>query len=104
VAEDFELDTEQLGPLPVINALVERLGLAGLLETFVPHDDGRLKLAPAAAIGVVVRNLVIGRRPVYALGEWAAPYKAGLLGLVIRPGSDGDSGRITPGIRGSADT
>jgi transposase len=79
--EDFELDTRQLGPLPIINAFADRLGLAGLLETFVPHDDRRLKLAPATAIGVVVRNLVIHRRPVYALEEWAGPYDPALLGL-----------------------
>ena len=81
MAGDFELDTRRLGPLPVVNAFMDRLGLPGLLETFLPHDDGRLKLAPAAAIGVVVRNLVIRRRPVYALGEWAAPYDPSLLGL-----------------------
>jgi len=81
VADDFELDTQVLGALPVINAFVDQLGLAGLLETFLPHDDGRLKLAPATAIGVVVRNLVIHRRPVYALGEWAAPFDPALLGL-----------------------
>ncbi|MFU8841919.1 MAG: IS1634 family transposase [Nitriliruptoraceae bacterium] len=79
--DGFQLHTEQLGPLPVINAFVDRLGLPGLLETFVPHDDARLKLAPATAIGVVIRNLVIHRRPVYALGEWAAPFDPLLLGL-----------------------
>ena len=67
--------------MPVINAFVDRLGLAGLLETFVPHNDARLKLPPATAIGVVIRNLVIHRRPVYALGEWAVPFDPGLLGL-----------------------
>ncbi len=79
--DDFELDTQMLGALPVINAFIERVGLAGLLETFVPADDRRLKLAPAAALGVVVRNLAVSRRPVYALGEWAAPYDPRLLGL-----------------------
>jgi len=77
----FELDSRLLGPLPVINAFLERLGVAGLLEAFLPHDDARLKLAPAKAIAVVVRNLVVHREPVYALGEWAAPFDAALLGL-----------------------
>jgi hypothetical protein len=81
MADDFRLDTRQLGSLPIINAFADRLGLAGLLETFLPHNDRRLKLPPATAIGVVVRNLVIHRRPVYALGEWADPFDAALLGL-----------------------
>lgn len=78
---DFELRTEFLGALPVINHFLGRLGVAELLERHVPHDDRRLRLAPATAIGVVVRNLVLHREPVYALGEWAAPFDPTLLGL-----------------------
>ena len=78
---EFELDTELLGALPIVNAFCDRLGLAGLLGSVLPADDARLRLAPATAIGVVVRNLVIGREPVYALGEWAAPFDPALLGL-----------------------
>jgi len=77
----FNLDTEVLGPLPIIDAFCDRLGLTGLLETFVPHDDARLRLAPATAVGVVVANLVVGREPVYALGKWAARFDPALLGL-----------------------
>jgi transposase len=89
VPDDFTLDTDQLGGLPIINVFCDRLGLDRLLETFVPHDDARLKLTPAAALGVVVRNLVVGRRPVYALGEWAASFDPGLLGL-----SDDEAGLL----------
>lgn len=77
----FDLDTQLLGPLPIINAFCDRLGLAGLLGAYLPHDDARLKLAPGTAITAVVRNLVTGREPVYALGEWAAPFDPALLGL-----------------------
>jgi len=38
------------------------------------QHDARLRLAPAAVIAVVVRDIVVGHRPVYALGEWAARY------------------------------
>lgn len=77
----FNLDTEVLGPLPIIDAFCDRLGLTGLLETFVPHDDARLRLAPATAVAVVVANLVVGREPLYALGKWAARFDPALLGL-----------------------
>jgi transposase len=77
----FDLDTEELGALPIINHFCDRLGLAGLLESYLPCDDARLKLAPATAIGVVIRNLVIGREPIYALGQWAGPFDPALLGL-----------------------
>lgn len=77
----LELVSEQLAGLPIINVFYDRLDVAGVLARFVPVDDARLKLSPAAALGVVVRNLVIHHEPVYALGEWAAPFDAGLLGL-----------------------
>ena len=80
-AEDYQLHSELLGPLPVINHFLGRTGLVGSLERFVPHDDARLRLAPATVLAVVVRNLVTHREPVYAIGEWAAPYAPELLGL-----------------------
>jgi len=77
----FALVTRQLGPLPVVNHFLARLRLYRLLEEYLPADDRRLRLAPAAAIGVVVRNLVLAREPVYALERWAAPFEPTLLGL-----------------------
>jgi transposase len=77
----FRLRAEVLGAMPIIDAFLARLGVGGLLEAFVPGDDGRVKLAPARALGVLVRNLVLHREPVYALGEWAAPFDPSVLGL-----------------------
>ncbi len=80
-AGPFELASEVLGPLPVVNHFLDRIGLAGRLDRHLPADDRRLRLAPATVIGVVVRNLIVGHLPLYALGEWAAPYQPALLGL-----------------------
>ena len=65
----------------MVNHFLDRIALAGRLERQLTNDDRRLRLAPATVIGLVVRNLVVGHRPVYALGEWAAAYEPGLLGL-----------------------
>ncbi len=67
---DYGLVSTTLGALPVVNHIVERLGLPGLLEEFLPAGDERLKLAPATAVRLVVANLVVGREPLYGLGEW----------------------------------
>ena len=77
----FELDSRLLGPLPVINHFLGRLGLAGLLESYLPANDARTRLAPASALALVVRNLVIHREPVYGLGQWAARFEPSTLGL-----------------------
>ncbi len=78
---EFELRSEALGALPIINHFLARIGLGGLLDRHLPADDARLRLAPAVVIGLVVRNLIVSHRPLYALAEWAAGYDAGLLGL-----------------------
>jgi len=40
-----------------------------------------VRLAPGVAVRLVVTNLLVGRQPLYALGEWAAPFAPDLLGL-----------------------
>ena len=77
---DLELDTRLLAGLPIVNAFYDRLGIDRLLESHVP-DDPRLRLSPSAALGVVIRNLVVRHAPVYALGEWASRYEPGQVGL-----------------------
>jgi len=82
----FELVSYRLGALPLLNHFLDRIGLDGLLARWLPAPDRRFRLAPAAAIRLVVINLLVGRAPLYGLGEWAAPYAPGLLGL-----PDGDT-------------
>ena len=77
----FELTSSVLGGLPVVNHFWDRLRLGELLGSHLPVDDARLKLAPATAVRLVVTNLLIGREPLYGLGEWAARFAPGLLGL-----------------------
>jgi transposase len=77
---DLDLETRLLGGLPIVNVFYDRLGIDRLLEQHVP-DDPRLRLSPAAALGVVIRNLVVRHAPVYALGEWACRYEPNQVGL-----------------------
>ena len=86
---DYQLVSRTLGGLPMVNHIRDRLGLAALLGQALGEVDGRAKLAPAAAIRLVISNLVLGREPLYALGEWAARYDPALLGL-----SDAEVGAI----------
>ncbi len=83
----FELLSARLGVLPLINHFFDRAGLSAILERYLPADDARLLISPASAVRIVVANLLIGRTPLYALGEWARPFAPGLLGL-----SDADPG------------
>jgi transposase len=77
----FTLRSQRLGCLPIVNFFLARIGLAEHLQTYLPAGDARLRLDPAAVLAVLVRNIVAGHRPVYALGEWAARYDPTVLGL-----------------------
>ena len=81
----FGLVGHRLGALPLINHFLDRIGLDAALERWLPAADRRFKLLPATAIRLLVVNLLVGRAPLYGLGEWAAPYAPHLLGL---PGGD----------------
>jgi Domain of unknown function (DUF4277) len=86
---EYGLTSRTLGGLPIVNHILDRLGLTALLGQALGEVDGRTKLAPATAIRLVITNLVLGREPLYALGEWAARYDPALLGL-----SDAEVGAI----------
>ncbi|MDA8268033.1 MAG: IS1634 family transposase [Actinomycetota bacterium] len=77
----FTLNSESIGAVPIVNWFLDRMGVFERLERFVPHDDARLRLAPAAVIGVVLRNIIVRHRPVYAIAEWAQPFDPSVLGL-----------------------
>ena len=70
----------------LLNHFLERTGLDAVLARWLPQPDRRFRLDPAVAIRLVVINLLVGRAPLYGLGEWVAPCAPGLLGL-----TDGDS-------------
>jgi len=65
----FELRTERLGPLPLVNHYLERLRLAEVLERFVPTPDGRTRLPYHTGLGIVLRSIITEREPLYRLGE-----------------------------------
>ncbi|MGH3999266.1 MAG: IS1634 family transposase, partial [Pseudonocardiaceae bacterium] len=77
----FDLASRRLGALPLVNHFVERAGLPALLERYLPAADARARLAPATAVRLLVTNLLVGREPLYGLGEWAARFDPALLGL-----------------------
>lgn len=77
----FTLASHRIGALPLVNHFWDRAGLSGVLARWLPPGDRRARLDPAAAIRLVVVNLLVGRAPLYGLGEWAAAYEPGLLGL-----------------------
>jgi transposase len=81
-AQGFELESRWIGGLPLINALLARLGIDALLARVVPAPAARTTVPPAHALGVLLRNIVLcARRPLYTQAEWARRAVPALLGL-----------------------
>jgi len=77
----FTLVSHTLGGLPLVNHLLRRLRFEEFLARHLPPPDPRAELPPSAALGVLTRNLVLARAPLYGLGEWARGWVPALLGL-----------------------
>lgn len=79
--EPFELRSQRLGALPIVDRFLARIGLERVLSRYLPSSDRRVALPAATAIGVLVGNLCLAREPLYGLAEWAARFEPALLGL-----------------------
>jgi transposase len=93
-AARFELESQQIGGLPLVNRLLARLRFEALLDRHLPRPPPRARVTPRQALGVLVRNLVLARVPLYALGEWAEPRVPALLGLAAAPGRALEDDRV----------
>ena len=74
------LRSERLGPLPLVNAFMDRLQLDARLDRFVPSSE-RVKLPYATALGVLLRSLLVEREPVYRQAEIVATFTPSAFGL-----------------------
>jgi transposase len=80
-ADGLELRSYDVGALPLLKRIVERMQLRHLLNEHLPKDDSRTELPTVTALLVLFANLLMAREPVYGVGEWAALFPPDLLGL-----------------------
>ena len=76
----LSLETRRLGPLPLLNRFLERLGIEALLERFVPAD-ARSRISHARCLGVLLRSILVEREPVYRQAEVARAFAPEAFGL-----------------------
>jgi len=75
------LRSYNVGALPIINHILERMNLEEILAAHLPGEDARTKIPTSRGVMLLVRNILIAREPLYGLGEWASRYAPDLLGL-----------------------
>src|SRR5215471_2937799 len=76
----FTLRTERLGPLPLINHFIERTGLDGVLDRYVP-SGARCVVPHARALGVLLRSIIIEREPIYRQQQTVQAFASGMFGI-----------------------
>ena len=79
--QPLDLVVERLGPLPLVNHLLERLGVEALLERFVPTTNARCRLPYAKALGVLLRSILTEREPIYRQQEVVDAFAPAAFGL-----------------------
>jgi transposase len=79
--QPFELETQSFAALPVVNHFLHRLQLEEIIFRFLPASGRPPKLGDTRVIGILLRNLVLARVPLYGVAEWAADFAPELLGL-----------------------
>lgn len=81
---DGVLQSWTVGPLPIVNRLLQRMRLEDILREHLPPDDSRTKVPTVRCLLLLVRNVLLSREPIYGLEEWAERYAPDLLGLTQR--------------------
>jgi transposase len=77
----FALNSSFLGPLPIVNHFLARLGLGELFDHRLPPLDPRCRVSAARALLMLLRSLIVNRIPLYRVSEWAASMLPVALGL-----------------------
>jgi transposase len=77
---NLTLDSKAVGALPIINQFIDRLDLYRTLNQNVSSKKNQ-KISNADSILIFVRNILIERKPLYGLSEWAAHFDSQLIGL-----------------------
>jgi len=75
-----DLHIERLGPLPIINHFIARMGLDDALARHVPSDQ-RCTVPHARALGVLLRSIIVEREPIYRQQETVQGFAAGMFGI-----------------------
>lgn len=69
-----------VGALPILNRLIERMRLPGFLREYLVEDK-RCTISPVTGVLLLLKNYLVSREPVYGVGEWACQHRPDLLGI-----------------------
>jgi transposase len=84
--QNSQLESLEVGCLPILNSFIERMELESLLTKHLPQPSllpGREPaIAPAKVLLVLVRNILLSRQPLYGVSQWLSTFVPSYLGLL----------------------
>ena len=75
------LRTWTVGGLPIVNQILDRIGLESFLEQHLAADGPRMKIPTRRGLRLLIQNILLSREPIYGLGEWAQRHAPDLTGV-----------------------
>lgn len=80
-ANGKRLLSHQVGAIPIINRILERMQLHELLQRHLPAETKRSRVDSARVVMLLIRNVLVSREPIYGVAEWARNYSPDLFDL-----------------------
>ncbi len=74
------LEIHSLGPHPLIQHFLDRLGIVRILDKHI-HSNREGVLTHGTSIGILIHNVLVSRDPLYRLNEWLDPVEPAALGI-----------------------
>jgi hypothetical protein len=66
----LDIKAIRLGAIPIIDHYIDTLCIENLFQNVVPEDP-RDKIPVWKTLGIILRNIILERYPLYQIGEWA---------------------------------
>ena len=79
VVPGMRIASERFGALPIVDHFLQRLQLPHHLARFLPSTEATLTYEKV--LGVLLRNLILDRGPIYGTERWIIPFQPHLLDL-----------------------
>ncbi len=80
---------KQLDVLPLTKYYMDKLGLYGIFDKYVPNKNGA-EIAPAQVLCMMVMNIINASRPLYLMENWLEDYLDGVTERRIEAGKYND--------------
>ncbi len=80
-ADGQTIRTYQVGPVPLLKRIFDRMDLVQMLRRHLPPDSSRTQVPTAETLQLLAVNVLVNRSAIYGVGDWAGRYAPDLFGL-----------------------